>query len=235
MNWWVSEISDPVHWDTEGLSIIDPRQIQHLLELIDPLRDYGFEPEIFESAFFKFAIDKKVDDENVRLKRVNDSILESEEALFALPDLLDDEKGPYADLLDHVSSLRVKMLNDVIGFEQKLTPDDLEEEIREEQNQDFMEGRAIHSFNELLQILEFVPEGFELDEDEDEEAPKRKNEEDLDGEIPDIGESDENIEEDETMKWDEDEEEDDFEKDEEDSELGDEEEEEGEEEEAERS
>jgi len=215
MNWWVSEISDPVHWDVEGLSIIDPRQIQHLLELIEPLRDYGFDPETFDSAFFKFGIEQKVDKENVRLKRVNESVLDSDEPLFCLPDILDDEKGPYADLLDHLAGLRVKMLNDVIDFESKLTVDELEEEIREEQNQDFMEGRAIHSFNELLQILEYVPEGFQVDEDEDEESKTKGGDEEIEEGIPDIAETDESIEEDETMKWDEDEEEDDFEDDEE--------------------
>ena len=37
-NWWVDEVSDPVHWDVDGLSIIDPRQVDHLIELIEPLR-----------------------------------------------------------------------------------------------------------------------------------------------------------------------------------------------------
>jgi hypothetical protein len=28
-NWWVCETSDPVRWDVDGLSIIDPRQVAH--------------------------------------------------------------------------------------------------------------------------------------------------------------------------------------------------------------
>ena len=32
MNWWIQEISDPIHWDIDGLGIIDPRQFQHILE-----------------------------------------------------------------------------------------------------------------------------------------------------------------------------------------------------------
>src|SRR4051812_23672127 len=35
-NWWVAETSDPVRWDVDGLSIIDPRQLSHLIELVDP-------------------------------------------------------------------------------------------------------------------------------------------------------------------------------------------------------
>ena len=40
-NWWVNETSDPVRWDVDGLSIIDPRQVDHIIELIDPLRQQG--------------------------------------------------------------------------------------------------------------------------------------------------------------------------------------------------
>ena len=32
-NWWVDEVSDPVRWDVDGLSIIDPRQVDHIIEL----------------------------------------------------------------------------------------------------------------------------------------------------------------------------------------------------------
>ena len=38
-NWWVDEVSDPVRWDVEGLSVVDPRQMAHFIELVEPLRD----------------------------------------------------------------------------------------------------------------------------------------------------------------------------------------------------
>ena len=31
-NWWVSEVSDPVRWDVDGLGIIDPRQIREAVQ-----------------------------------------------------------------------------------------------------------------------------------------------------------------------------------------------------------
>jgi len=201
MNWWVEEISDDVHWDVDGLSIIDPRQIGHLMDLVDPLRDYDFQSAVFEDAFFKFRIDKKIDEQHLRLVRTNDTLFESDELLFALPDVIDEEKGPYADCIDHLTTLRVKLLNDLIEFEQKFTVEEMEDDIREEQNADFMEGRAIHCFRELLDILEFVPEGYELDEDE-----STSGDDDIEEEFPDIDDEDEKIEEDDTMKWDEDEE-----------------------------
>ncbi|MGB0408960.1 MAG: hypothetical protein ACPGIC_03090 [Opitutales bacterium] len=208
MNWWVQETSDPVHWDVDGLGIIDPRQFQYIIDLLEPLQDYGLQNELVDNAFYSFGIDKVDEDKTVLLKRVRDSILESEEQLFALPDVLDEEKGPYADLLDHVTKLRIKMLNDLIDFSQTLTVEELEEEIREAQNGDFMEGRATHFFTEITSILEYVPEGFELEEDEDGAEPKCEDEA-LEKDLGDIEADDDNekIEEDETMKWDEEEEE----------------------------
>jgi len=207
MNWWIKEISDPIHWDVEGLGIIDPRQFQHLLDLLEPLSDYGLQNELIEEAFYPFSIEEVEEDKTVCLKRSQESILESDDQLFALPNVLDEEKGPYADFFDHITRLRVKMLNDVINFAQKLTVEELEEEIREAQNGDFMEGRMTHFFAELNSILEYVPAGFELD---DEDRGPKSEEEDLEKDLAavDTGpEEEETLEADETMKWDEEEEE----------------------------
>ena len=56
-NWWVEETSDPVRWDVDGLSIIDPRQVQHIIELIEPMREYGFEQDLMERALIPFRIE----------------------------------------------------------------------------------------------------------------------------------------------------------------------------------
>ena len=156
-NWWVDEVSDPVRWDVDGLSIVDPRQVDYLVELVEPLRDYGFDQDTLDLAFIPFRIEKDLGEGRVRLKRVKESLLDSEEKLFALPDIIDDENGPYADLLDHLTRCRVKLLNDVFDFESKLTVDEVEDEIREDQNASFIEGKAIHTFDELTAILEPGP------------------------------------------------------------------------------
>jgi hypothetical protein len=203
-NWWVVETSDPVRWDVDGLSIIDPRQVQHLIELVDPLRDYGFDQDIFEAAFIPFRIDKDQGNGKVRLKRVKESIVESEEKLFGLPDILDEENGPYADLLDHLTRCRVKMLNDLFEFESKLSVDEVEDEIREDQNANFIQGQAVHTFEELTAILDYMPAGYETDE----EAPAKNIEEDEDDDLPELdAEEEEKLKNDESLKWDEDEEE----------------------------
>ena len=208
LNWWVAEISDSVRWDVDGLSIIDPRQLAHILDLLDPLRDYGFQPDIFDAAFIPFAIKETLPDNKVKLSRAFESLLESDEKLFALPDQVDEEKGPYADFLDHVTKLRVKFLNDAIELEKHLTVDDLEEEIREDHHNAFLEGRALHAFQEICDILEYVPKGFEVDEDVEstrEANEKGATEEAAVEDFPEI--EDEKIEEDETMKWDDEDEE----------------------------
>lgn len=203
-NWWVDEVSDPVRWDVDGLSIIDPRQVTHLIELVEPLRDYGFDQDVMEPAFISFRIEKDLGDGRVRLRRTKESIFESDEKLFALPDILDEENGPYADLLDHITRCRVKMLNDLFDFESKLTVDEVEEEIREEQNSNFIEGRAVHVFEEITDILDYVPAGWETDEETSEKEIDESDEDDL----PELDEEEEEkLKNDSSLKWDEDEEE----------------------------
>ncbi len=200
-NWWVAETSDPVRWDVDGLSIVDPRQLSHLVELVDPLRDYGFDQDVFESAFIPFRIDKDLGSGKVRLKRVKESLFDSEEKLFVLPDVLDEENGPYADLLDHLTRCRVKMLNDLFAFESKLSVDEVEDEIREDQNSHFIQGKAVHTFEELTSILDYMPAGY----DADEEAPAKGIEDEDDADLPELDEAEEEkLKNDESLKWDED-------------------------------
>lgn len=201
-NWWVDEISDPVHWDVDGLSIIDPRQVDHIIELIEPLREYGFDQDLFERAFIPFRIVKDLGKGKVRLARIKQPLLESEEKLFALPDVIDEENGPYADFLDHITRLRVKMLNEVLDLEEKLTVDEVEDQIREAQNTDFIEGKAVHLFTEVTAILDYTPEGHG-DDDDDAEKAVAAEEDDL----PEVEEEeDEKMKNDASLKWDEDDE-----------------------------
>src|SRR5580658_1227332 len=198
-NWWVAETSDPVRWDVDGLSIIDPRQVAHLIDLVDPLRDYGFDQDVFEAAFIRFRIERDLGAGKVRLKRVKESLFDSDEKLFALPDVLDEENGPYADLLDHLTRCRVKMLNDLFEFEAKLSVDEVEDEIREDQNTHFIEGKAVHTFDELTAILDYMPVGHESDE----EHPPKDTAEDGDDDLPELDEAEEEkLKNDESLKWD---------------------------------
>ncbi len=203
-NWWVGETSDPVYWDVDGLSIIDPRQVDHIIELVEPLREYGFDANLFERAFIPFRINKDLGKGRVRLARTKQPLLESEEKLFALPDVIDEENGPYADFLDHITRLRVKLLNDLLYFEEKLTIDEVEDQLREAQNNDFIEGKAVHLFQEITAILDFMPAGHGDDEDE----TQKRSAEDEDDDLPEVEEGEEaKLKGDASLKWDDDEEE----------------------------
>ena len=203
LNWWVTETSDNINWDIDGLSVIDPRQAAHIFETLDSLRPYGLDESVVEKAFIPFAIDSRIGKDGIKLLISDESAFEAEEQqMFLLPDMIDDERSPYAEFLDHITKLQVKMLNNTFHFEQDIEIDDIEEQIREKYSQDYMEGRAIHVFLEVLDILEYVPSGYSLDELDDEDGKKKLDEENYD-EIEDITE--EEIAEDDTMKWDEEE------------------------------
>jgi hypothetical protein len=207
-NWWVEEVSDPVRWDVDGLSIIDPRQVQHIIDLVEPMREYGFDQDAMEAAFIPFRIEKDLGSGRVRLIRVKESLFDSEDKLFALPDLLDEENGPYADFLDHITRVRVKMLNDLFDFEQQVSVDEVEDEIREARNVDFMEGKAVHVFTEVTEILDYTPAGWEAEEEEEGRHPTAKEDELDDAELPALDESEEEqLKNDQSLKWDEDDEE----------------------------
>lgn len=203
-NWWVVEVSDDVHWDVDGLSIVDPRQISHILDLLEPLQEYKLDQDLFDSAFIPFRIQRNLGDGLIRLVRSQESFADAEEPLFGLPNIVDDENSPYADFITHITKVRVAMLNDLIDFEQKLTIDEVEDDIREEENNSFIEGRAIHLFNEVTSILDYVPAGWELDDDDS----ASKSDEDFE-DLPEIEEEDTSeISKDASLKWDEDDEED---------------------------
>jgi len=208
-NWWVKKTSDPVNWDiADGLSILDPKQLAYVLTELEPLREFGLSLDIVENAFIPFQMEKAdVEEKTVRLARVNELVQEAQDTdgIFALPDVANDESSAYADFLDHISSLRIQFLNSKIQFEQKLTIDEMEEHLREIQNQTYSEAKALHVFKEIADILEFIPEGYELPEEDDTGGDSSDSEtrEDEAASGYDIEEDvDEKIEVDGTMRWD---------------------------------
>ena len=204
--WWVKDNSDPKHYEPDGLGILDPYQFPWILDALDPLREFGLSNEVLEAAFVPFQV-QDIDKENtVRLARVAEHILDSEEQLFALPNIKDGDKGAYADFLEHIMRLRVKLINDTIKLEQKLTVEDVDEQLSEIRNQALIEGRDIHPFQEITDILEFVPQGHELptdDDDDDKPARPSTAPEDL-VDLPEVEDVDKDMEK--NLRWDEDEE-----------------------------
>jgi len=89
------------------------------------------------------------------------------------------------------------------------TLEEMEEVLSEKLNNDYIEGRRSHFSDELIAILEFVPDGFELDSDLDEERDgdgEGEDYSDLDSELLDISDKEEKLLPDEDLKWDDEEE-----------------------------
>lgn len=206
-NWWVSEISDKENWDIEGLGIIDPKQFLYINELLDSMNEFGLDSQIVDDAFFTFEIKEELKGGKIKLERVRDSLLKAEDLLFALPDLLDEEKGPYADFLNHISQIRVTMLNDLVDFSESYTQDEMEEVLSEKQNNDFLEGKRSHFSDEIISILEFVPEGYALDDDIKDEDGENKDDDysDIEEELVEVSDKEEKLLPNEDLKWEEDE------------------------------
>ncbi len=225
-NWWVKEISDEKHWDTSELGIIDPNQAAYVIDLALQLCDYGFDIRLMESCFFVFKIEADAGERRIRLRRTHESVLDTDEKLFLLPDIMDEEKGRYSDFLEEIMKCRVKLLNDMIRakqlsemteFKAHFTKEEFEEVIRESNHSDGIDHHRIHFFQEIATILEYVPKGYDLEGDEDQ---KRSVEEEIPEGIPDI--DDDEIEEDETMRWNDDEFEGEFDDEEDEDDLEDE-------------
>ena len=207
-NWWIDEISDKENWDVDNLGIIDPKQFLHINELFDSMNEFGLDSQIVDDAFFTFEIKEEVKGGKIKLVRVRDSLLKADDMLFALPDVLDEEKGPYADFLNHVSQIRVTMLNELIEFAEPYTQEEMEEVLSEKQNNDFLEGKRSHFSDELISILEFVPEGFALDDDikDDNEEKEEDDYSDIEADFVEVSDKEEKLLPDEDLKWEEDEE-----------------------------
>ena len=209
-NWWVDSISDNENWDVDNLGIIDPKQFLHINELLDSMTEFGLDSQFIDDAFFTFAIEDEMDGGLIKLVRVRDSLLKAEDMLFALPDVLDEEKGPYADFLNHVFQKRVSMLNELIEFAEPYTQEEMEEVLSEKHNNDFLEGKSSHFSDELFSILEFVPDGFAIDTDLEDESEKNKDKEedysDLETDLIEVSDKEEKLLPDSDLKWEEEEE-----------------------------
>jgi hypothetical protein len=102
------------------------------------------------------------------------------------------------------------MLNDLIDFPEPYTVENLEEILREKESTAFMEGRHEHSYEEIISILEFVPDGFQLETDLDDAVDKKPVVKEEYPELETVEEAPEEearLEKQENLRWDEEEEE----------------------------
>ena len=186
-NWWVHEASDDINVDAEMDGILDPKQVDHMSDLLTQLRPYGLSDEIVNNAFISFQIEKETGKQMLRLVEVKNDVLHAKEGVFCLPHTNGDQEGPYLDFLDHITALRVKLLNANFNFKQPLNIEEIEDIVHEEQQERYISGTKMHAFDEIMSILDYVPLGYSFDEDGDEEE-----DDDVDNEL-DLSDFDDEI------------------------------------------
>lgn len=164
--WWVEETNaTAVVSDDEQACVLDPKQVESMFDLLEPLQPYGLQRSLVEKAFLPLAIDRDLGQGRLRLLPTDESL--SEGKFFALPRLFDESYGGYAEFIDHISNLRVKMLNASRRLKQQLSVDDLEDQVRTIWEATENSGQPLHLFQEIVAILEFCPAGEDRDFDED--------------------------------------------------------------------
>jgi hypothetical protein len=183
LNWWIAEANWlPLRDGDEPISILDPRQVDHMFELLEPLQEFGLQKDIVERAFSRFSIEKEIEDGHVRLLYTTDEFSSDDGSLFALPNASNEGNGSYAEFLDHITAIRVKFLNEIGNFVQKLSVDELEEAVREIAESTQITELPLHLFYEIMAILEYSPIGFDAsnsDEEEDAEGWRTWNKESM--------------------------------------------------------
>ena len=214
-HWWVQNFDPSTRWEFDQLGIIDPRQLQHILELLDSLREYGLQDDVVDKAFFKFRLEDEVTEkENTfRLERIRSSLYDEDldEVLFILPDDMDEERGPFEDFMKHILRLRVRMLNNLIDNDQPLTVEEVDAEIREALTVDLSEDEDPHYFDEITAVLDYTPDGTDSDDLqnlEDDPIVAEASDPELEEGFEEIDEDDETFRQDkEALNWDQEEEE----------------------------
>ncbi|MDR1303507.1 MAG: hypothetical protein LBJ81_02705 [Puniceicoccales bacterium] len=195
--WWVEKMSNDVNVDADYAGIIDPRQFEHIIELASPLTEYGLRNEIIENAFLKFRIQSELSGNQAKINFTTAKALSSEEPLFLLPNIIGDNEGPYVEFIDHIIRLRIKLLNDLIDFKVAINAEEIEESMREKYQEKYIDGNNVHIFDEVVDILEYTPSGYDVTKRGEFEEEEENEEETY------LGES-ENFEVDE-IEWDDEE------------------------------
>jgi hypothetical protein len=153
LNWWVESADG----DTLARGVLDPRQVAHLVQSLDAYRRFGYHPELLTAAFQMYRIDAEVSEGVVRLAIADQNVFEDVGELFALPVLGNEEDGPYFELLDAVSTARIRRLNATHHYARNCTADEMTEELNALDSDRYFSEDTIHAFDELNEILEWSP------------------------------------------------------------------------------
>ncbi len=161
MNWWLDETSDDMDRSSGDRSILDPRQVSHLVEALDQYRPHGLRPEQFAAAFQVYAMQSELSDGRLKLILTDESIIDTGAQLFALPLIGEEDAGAYSKFVDTISAARVRLLNKTHHYARDCTELDMLEELDALDRDRFFSAETMHVFDEINEILEWSPAEWE--------------------------------------------------------------------------
>ena len=147
-NWWVESADVPLH----ARGVLDPRQVAHLLQALDPYRAYGYRPQQFADAFHPYRIDAEISEGVLRLAATDE-----QDEVFALPVLGAEDDGPYFNLLDVISAAHIRKLNATHHYVIPATEEEMTEELDALDADRYFSEETIHGFDEITEIIEWSP------------------------------------------------------------------------------
>ncbi|HUJ09037.1 MAG TPA: hypothetical protein VL171_03355 [Verrucomicrobiae bacterium] len=157
LNWWLEEASSDVYAQDIERGLLDPHQIAYLKEALVQYRPYGYGHELLSAAFQLFQIESELSESSLRLTPIDREISGDGDQLFALPLLGDGEMGAYGELLDVITSARIRKLNATCHFARACTDLEMQEELDAIDRDRYFASENIHTFDEINEILEWSP------------------------------------------------------------------------------
>lgn len=164
LNWWLERTGDEPDTAPEIAGILDPRQVDHLIEVLDSYLPYGCSRQQFAQAFQAYAMDSELSEGLLRLTAADEDLDDAGSQMFAVPRTSNDGSGPYEVFLGVMSAARIRLLNATHRFTVDCTVEEMNDELRAIDSGRFFSDETIHVFNEITEILEWSP--AEWDESE---------------------------------------------------------------------
>ncbi len=155
LNWWVAETNPGT--TARQRSILDPRQVVHLIESLDRYESHGVTREQIASAFQVYAAESELADGRLRLTAVDEPIHHPGEQLFALPLLTDDGEGPYTEFLETLGVARIQLLNATHAYARDCTESEMYDELDTLHADRYFGDDTLHVFDEINEILTWSP------------------------------------------------------------------------------
>lgn len=157
LHWWMKEGSQDLPSVTAERGLLDPRQVAHLTQVLDAYRGYGFRPQLLAEAFQAYAVEAELADGRARLRRVDESIYNTSEQLFALPLVGEEGSGRYSEFLDALAAARIQLLNSTHQYVRECSAEEMYEELDALDNDRYFNTDTLHAFVEISEILEWKP------------------------------------------------------------------------------